>query len=178
MQASPLRAPMPKVSLLLAVLSAGCALQVHEGDGLASDGREVTILPAVTDAGPPKSMFVQCKQFELFKQVVMPVLTAEFQGKPQGLPEEKLTPQSCVSCHNDKLKAIAALLMDPTQPAIACQIMAGRQVQKGDIIASSDPDMPLKEHEFKFQNPADYTRFRDAVQMWITAEGFVTLPQL
>jgi hypothetical protein len=82
-----------------------------------------------------------------------------------------------VSCHNEKIKAIAAVLMDPTQPAIACQIMAGRQVQKGDIIASSDPGMPLREHEFKFQNLADYTRFRDAVQMWITAEGFVTLPQ-
>lgn len=174
---------LPKASLLVAALSVGaasCALQVHEGDGLATDGREVSISPVLTDAGPKVpdagSGKANCMHLPLFMQVVMPVLTTKFEGLPQGIPGEVLEPQSCVSCHNGKKdKATLEMFMDETDAYSTCLMAWVRQFRDGDIVASSDPNMPAKEHEFKFKNPADYARFRDAVQMWIAAEGIVTM---
>ncbi len=174
---------LPKAPLLVAVLSVGaasCALQVHEGDGLATDGREVSINPVLTDAGrrvpDAGPVMANCKQLPLFMQVVMPVLTTKFEGIPQGIPDEVLEPQSCVSCHDGrKNKAALEMLMDEKDANLTCLMAWVRQYRDGDIVASSDPNMQAKEHEFKFKNPADYIRFRDAVQMWIAAEGIVTM---
>lgn len=177
------RGLLPKSALLLAALSAvsaSCALQAHEGDGLAPGSPEVVISPAVREdagrqIGDAGMMMRDCKQLPLFMQTVMPLLLKKCEPVPVvGMPSD---PQGCIDCHDGtKPKAFVAVPMDAMDPTFTCQMafLFGTMTKDGDTVAqiltSSDPARSDKVHDFKFKNLDDQVRFKTATEAWLNAE--------
>ena len=162
----------------LSWLSASCALQVQEGDGLVSDGREILVSASVVpDAGPaanePKEIeVVPCKAVPLYQQHVAPLFLTKFSSSTE------VEMKACIDCHDgSKPKASVALLMtkDRAQDALMCSLTLTVGATKPDklqaeLLLSSDPSRLDVEHDFKFKTMEEYVRWRDEILIWLAAE--------
>jgi hypothetical protein len=168
-------------SVALGLLASSCALQVHEGDGLVSDGREIVVSPTlVFDAGRPDAglngVSQGCKQLALFEQTVLPLLLKKSEGvPPPGEPPPG--PQACIDCHDGtKIDAFKDLAMDAKDSTFTCLVALVRGGALGDgdatpqLLSSSDPNRPDQMHDFKFKSIDDYNRFHEVVVAWLSAE--------
>lgn len=163
----------------LSALAVGCALEVREGDGLVSDGREIVVNPSVIpDAGPPERaqkkeiVAIPCKALPLYQQHVAPLFLTKFNSSTE------VDMKACVDCHDgSKGLAAAALLMsrDRSQDELMCSMTLSIAATKADtlqseILVSSDPSRLDLEHDFKFKTMEEYVRYRDQVLVWLAAE--------
>jgi hypothetical protein len=170
--------PVRWVSLLGAAalhfsLLGGCALDARPGDGVISDGLEVTVAPTlVYDAGGPETdadlSQGLCKQLPLFEARVVP----------------QLAKNCALDCHDGTKKKATNdfnLLFLKTDPSIACTLAVYTGLTQGlakkldaPMLTSADPGRPDHVHDFKFKTAAEYNLYRDELMVWINAE----LPQL
>jgi hypothetical protein len=168
------------VRCVVAVIGVGlgaCALEVREGDGLSTDGREIQIQPTLASDGgsvgggdggtspgePGNEGQPLCKNLELFKRVALPQIV-----------------KHCTSCH-DGTKAKAVIVypvyssFSPEDQCSATLLTYEKERPKpkseAALFAKSDPSRPDIDHEFKFEDdPAAFPVFRDAVMMWFMTE--------
>jgi hypothetical protein len=145
----------------------GCSLEQREGDGLVSDGLEVSIAPTtVYETGGPArdaAAYVKCKALPLFQEKVAPHFA-----------------KSCaLDCHDGtKRKALGALDMTylKTDVAFMCDYTINVGVSpmlerlQAPILTSADPARPDKVHDFKYKTAAEFTAYRDDVMIWLNAE--------
>lgn len=145
----------------------GCELDERPGDGLVSDGLEVTVSPTTKyETGGSErdaSMDVPCKALPIFQEKVLPHLK-----------------KSCaLDCHDGtKQKAAFALNMGffQTDLMLSCNWMlnvgAPMDLDKlqAPLLTSSDPGRHDKVHDFKYKTAAEFIVYRDDVMAWLNAE--------
>jgi hypothetical protein len=145
----------------------GCSLEQREGDGLVSDGLEVTVAPTtVYETGGPArdaAADILCTALPLFQQKVVPHFA-----------------KSCaLDCHDGtKRKAQGALDMTylKTDVAFMCNYTINVGVDpkleklQAPILTSADPARTDKIHDFKYKTAAEFAAYRDDVMVWLNAE--------
>ena len=145
----------------------GCAMEPRPGDGLVSDGLEVTIAPTTIHEPPSAELdaaaYVKCKALPLFQEKVVPHFA-----------------KSCaLDCHDGtKRKALGALDMTYIKKDVAfmCDYTINVGVSpmldklQAPILTSADPDRPDKIHDFKYKTAAEFAAYRDDVMIWLNAE--------
>jgi hypothetical protein len=147
-------------------LLAGCALDTRPGDGVSTDGLEVTVAPTlVYDAGGPDLKdLVPCTAVPLFQEKVVPHFI-----------------KSCAPKCHDGTKGMALidlpmgfLMEDPVSwCGAALKLGVTSTIAKkldAPLLTSSDPANLAHKHEFKYMTAAEFNAFRDDVMVWITAE--------
>lgn len=154
-------------------LLGGCALDERPGDGVISDGLEVTVAPTlVYDAGGP----------EIDADVSMGLCKAQPVFEAKVIPQ--LAKNCALDCHDGTKKKATndfPLLFLKTNPSIACTLSIYMGLTQtltkkleAPILTSADPGRPDHVHDFKFKTAAEYNAYRDDLMVWINAE----LPEL
>ncbi|HEX6244136.1 MAG TPA: hypothetical protein VFZ61_24640 [Polyangiales bacterium] len=145
----------------------GCALDERPGDGVVSDGLEVTINPTlVYDAGLPQNDADTSKPCQALPQF------------EQAIPY--LVRDCATDCH-DGTKSMAGFDLFlgglKANPAGSCAIVLGSGVgamlvKKLDapVLTSADPGRADHKHDFKYKTPAEFAAYRDVILSWISAE--------
>jgi hypothetical protein len=171
---TPARAEAFVRAAALAFLGLGaCALNTRPGDGLETDGLSTThqfgtatqqgssMRGGPSDAGVMRD----CKNLPLFVQHAIPRLIAD-----------------CSECHDGtKLKAVLgfdlidAKSTDQAKLEYTCDVMLTNNVKyeerlQSPLFTEVDPARIDLEHEFKYDDPALFAQFRDAVMLWLQTE--------
>jgi hypothetical protein len=173
-----------RAALSLAALglhSSSCALEVRDGDGLVSDGREISVsASSVPDAGQgsvePSSdvdlVPIPCKALPLYQAHVAPLFLTKFNSSTE------VETKACIDCHDgSKPKAgqKLAMMRNRDLDEVMCSLTLTLGAKKPDklqaeILISSDPSRLDFVHDFKFKTMDEYVRYRDEILIWLSAE--------
>ena len=149
------------------LLAGGCALEERPGDGLVTDGNQVVVSPMVPYDRPPPMVDMNwppCKAQEVFAQKVAPHFV-----------------KRCVECHdgtngNAIIKMASVGLTGPSPDAtISCQSALFQGASEADknqagLLVFVDPARPDKDHEFKYEDVAEFNAYKADILTWLNAE--------
>jgi hypothetical protein len=156
--------------LLLSFGLGACEFTVRSGDGLVSDELRSshqfgTLAPSADGMfGDAGMKLLSCNNPALFIQQVLPRFV-----------------ERCVECHDGtKLKASFAFYLgdvtstEPVEQKRACDLTlttgAVADRLQSPILIEVDPARPDVEHEFKYENAASFSAYREAVMAWLMTE--------
>jgi hypothetical protein len=152
------------------LLVSGCALETRTGDGIVGDPYDVTVAPSVVyaTAGQPDSGINTSE-------------VAGCMGPALTTFQQKVVPHfltRCFECHDGtKSKALLAINMSTlkTDVRYAClmALYLGANLpdkQQAPLITSADPARTDKEHDFKYEDLAEFNTYRTDVLSWLALE--------
>lgn len=158
---------VPIVGALHFLALSGCALEERPGDGLVTDGNQVVVAPMLPydRPRPPVSLdWPPCKALDVFAQKVVPHLV-----------------KRCVECHDgtngNAIIKLATFGLEGAapDPTTACQSSLAQGAKEADknqvgLLVFVDPARADKDHEFKYEDLAEFNAYKADVMTWLNAE--------